>query len=187
MQHKKGVALDGFFLYLPALEYFKSGKRILKMAFYDSALHLDTIVPELKVANQKQAFQVLCEYASRATGLDQKRLLGRLLAWERKTASSGIGNGVAIPHLVMDEIDKPYMLFARASQKIVYDALDGEPVDLVFMILSPRADGPLHLQRLARISRMLRDQNLCNRLRGADTTDAIHALLFDQTSRRMAA
>lgn len=157
------------------------------MAFHSDVLLVDTIIPELKAATQKQAFQVLCEYAAKATGLDQKKLLTRLLAWERKTASSGIGHGVAIPHLVLDEIDKPYMLFARASQKIIYDAVDGQPVDLVFMILSPESDGPFHLQRLARISRMLRDQNLCGSLRGADTADALHALLFDQTSRRMAA
>lgn len=157
------------------------------MAFHNDLLVVDAIIPELKVPNQKQAFQVLCEYAAREIGLDQKKLLTRLLAWERKTAASGIGNGVAIPHLVLEEISKPFMLFARAPQKIIYDAVDGAPVDLIFMILSPESDGPFHLQRLARISRMLRNHALCESLRCADNADTLHALLFDQSGQRMAA
>jgi len=157
------------------------------MAFHNDALIVDAVIPELKAANQKQAFQVLCDYAAKHCGLDSKKLLSRLLAWERKTVSSSLGSGVAIPHLVMEEIDAPFTLFARASNKIIYNAVDGQPVDLIFMILSPESDGPFHLQRLARVSRMLRDPHLCRSLRGADTEDALHALLYDQEQRRMAA
>lgn len=148
---------------------------------------MDVVLPELKANNQKQAFQVITEYAADHTGLDQKKLFDRLMAWERKAAISGIGEGVAILHLSIKDIERPFMMLARASQKVDYDSVDGEPVDLIVLLLSPEEDGPYHLQRLARISRILRDKDLCNRLRGANSSDAIRALLYDPENTQLAA
>ncbi len=152
----------------------------------NDVLMIDTILPALKANSQKQAFQVIAEHVAQITGQDQKSLLIRLGARERQS-TSGIGGGVAIPHLTLRNLEKPYVLFARLSQMIDYNALDDEPVDLVCLLLSPKSEGPYHLRRLAYISRLLRDQDLCSCLRGADNVDALHALLFDFAARKLAA
>ena len=150
-------------------------------------LMFDTILPELKAQSQKQAISALCEYAARGTGLDAEKLASRLMSIERTESCSGIGGGIVVLHLVSKEITKPYTVFARASQKVDYDTVDGEPVDLFALVLSPEAEGPYHLQRLARITRMLRDQDLCHKLRNVDNADALQALLFDQAVNSLAA
>lgn len=150
-------------------------------------LFFDRIIPSLKANSQKQAFQQITEQAAKDTRLDAKRLLTRLLTWEGKSVSSGIGGGVAIAQLTARDLDTPYMLFARLPQMIGYNAVDGAPVDLIALLLSPKQDGPYHLQRLARLSRLLRDQNFCRRLRGAESKDALQALLADPAHHRRAA
>lgn len=154
---------------------------------YGEPIEIDAILPDLRAAERKQAFQTLCEAASRLTGLDAKDLLSRLLEGERGNVSYGIGGGVAIPHLMLETLEKPCHIFARLPRPIAYDSVDGGPVDLVFLILSPASDGPYHLQRLARVSRLLRDRALCARLRGADSADVLHAIMFDMTGSRIAA
>jgi len=149
---------------------------------------IDRILPDLKANNQRQAFQIIADQASRDTGLNSKRLLSRLLTWEGKsTTSSGIGGGVAIPQLTMWELRKPYALFTRLTHMIDYNSVDSAPVDLICLLLSPQSDGPYHLQRLAKISRLLRDENLCQSLRSADSHDALYALLMGPGSQLMAA
>lgn len=150
-------------------------------------LFVNAILPDLKVNSQKQAFQQVTEQAAQDTGLNQKRLMSRLLTWEGKSISSGIGNGVAIPQLTIGRLKRPYALFARLPQAIDYNSVDGEPVDLIFLLLSPKSDGPYHLQRLAKISRLLRDQNLCSSLRSTNNFDALKALLLDPVHRQVAA
>lgn len=145
------------------------------------------IIPSLKVNGQKQAVQQIAEQAAKDTGLDPKRFLSRLQTWEGKSVSSGIGGGVAIMQITARDLELPYTLFARLPQMIDYSALDGEPVDLIALLISPKKDGPFHLQRLARLSRLLRDQNLCYALRSADSHDALQALLFGPAHRRLAA
>ncbi len=152
----------------------------------DDFLVIDTILPALRVQSQKQALQAIASQAAEDTGMMPQRLYSRMLAAERQS-TSGIGDGVAISSLQIRGLKEPYILFARLPDMIDYDSLDGEPVDLMCLILSPEKDGPYHLRLLARVSRMLRDQNLCQCLRGADSIDALQALLFDSSSRKLAA
>ena len=152
-----------------------------------SLLTIDRILPDLKVSNQKQAFRLITGQAALDTALDQKWLMNRLLTREGRSVCSGIGDGVAIPQLTTQKLNRPYTLFARLSHMIDYNAVDSAPVDLIFLLLSPKADGPYHLQRLARISRLLRDRNLCQSLRSARSTDTINALLAGPASSLIAA
>ena len=147
----------------------------------------DTILPALKADSQKQAFHVLAEYAAHNTPLEKYEILQHLNEQERSGVVSGIGSGVALLSVVSSKINEPYTILARADQAIVYDSVDGDPVDLLYMIIAPENDGPIHLQRLARITRQFKDNLLCNKLRNADSVDAIKAVLFDSSHKSLAA
>jgi len=99
-----------------------------------------------------------------------------LLERER-LGSTGVGNGIAIPHGKIAGLDRLYGLFARADQPIDFDAIDEQPVDLIFLLLAPEGAGADHLKALARVSRLLRDRVTCEKLRGSDNADALYALL----------
>lgn len=140
-------------------------------------LPADDILPELKATGRKQALQAVVECAARTTGLDGAAILSGLGPWKKDAALSAIGDGVAVLHTALAGLERPYTLFARLPQAVDYNAPDGEFVDLLFVLLSPESDGPLHLQRLSRATRLLRDRHLCRSLRDADTEDTLRALL----------
>jgi PTS system nitrogen regulatory IIA component len=156
------------------------------MTFYNLN-SVNTILPALKAGSQKQALHVLAEYAASKTPLAINEILNELQSQERKGVVSGIGNGVALLSLVSPRIMQTYTILARADQPVQYDSVDSNPVDLLFLIIAPQSDGPLHLQRLARITRQFRDQELCDNLRSADTADAIRAVLFETRHHALAA
>ena len=91
--------------------------------------------------------------------------------------STGFGDGVAIPHGRIESLEKPFGVFVRLATPVDYDSVDDLPVDCVFALFSPEADGASHLRVLARISRRLRDSDFVAKLRGARSTDAVYALL----------
>ena len=92
-------------------------------------------------------------------------------------ASRGIGRGIAIPHGKHDRLNGLVGVFARIDKSIDFDAVDGEPVDLLFLLLAPPSAGADHLKALAKVSRTLRDQTICTQLRGCEDADGIYALL----------
>lgn len=156
------------------------------MFAFGKNIHPDLILPHMKAISQKQAFQVLAREAAPVCGLPEKDIEKRLAQQERKQ-SSGIGDGVAIPHLHFRRIDQPCIVLARLDQPIEYEALDGQPVDLICMLLAPIRDGALNLQRLAFISRMFRNARLRERLREAQSKDAIKTALLDSPELMKAA
>ena len=97
-------------------------------------------------------------------------------------ASSGIGRGIAVPHGKLPELSRLVGLFARLERPIAFDAIDNEPVDLIFVLLAPADAGADHLKALARVSRLLRDHTTCEKLRGTDNPDALYALLTADTA-----
>ena len=123
--------------------------------------------------------------AATLTGLDSRVIVERLLERER-LGSTGFGGGVAIPHGKMDGLEKVVGLVARLANPIDFQAIDGMPVDLVFVLLSPPDAGVEHLKALARVSRKLRDRAFVAKLRGANSPDALYAL-FAQSDTRDAA
>ena len=118
--------------------------------------------------------------AAAAHGLDRAMVQEALAARER-LGSTGFGNGVAIPHAKLAVLTRPLGAFVRLETPIAFGSVDGLPVDLAFVLLSPIADinggGAGHLKTLARISRALRDQAFLAKLRGAVSADALYALL----------
>jgi PTS system nitrogen regulatory IIA component len=141
----------------------------------------DAVLADLKVTSKKQVLQELAAHAAKLTGLDGRRIFEVLLDRER-LGTTGVGRGIAIPHGKLEELDRLYGLFARLPNPIEFDAIDDEPVDLMFLLLAPENAGAEHLKALARVSRLLRDQSICGKLRGSENADAIYALLNDDNT-----
>jgi len=145
----------------------------------------DGVVANLKANGKKQALQELAARASRITGQHERAIFDTLLERER-LGTTGVGNGIAIPHGRLAGLDKLYGLFARVERPIDFDSIDEMPVDLIFLLLAPEAAGADHLKALARVSRLLRDKAVCEKLRGAESADAIYALLTDSPASHAA-
>jgi len=134
------------------------------------------IIPALKVNNKKQALQEIAAKAAESTGRPEREIFDVLMQRE-KLGSTAVGNGIAIPHGKLAKIDRIFGAFARLERPIDFEALDGQPVDLIFVLLAPETAGADHLKALARIARMLRDNDLANKLRDARDPEAIYAVL----------
>ena len=138
----------------------------------------DAVLPALKAGSKKQLLQELAGHASKATGIDARQIFETLLQRE-KLGSTGLGQGMAIPHGKFAKLDRVYCIFARLEQPIDFEAVDDQPVDLVFLLLAPESAGADHLKALARISRLLRDASLVAKLRGTDDAQGLYAILTE--------
>lgn len=143
------------------------------------------VLPHLKVTSKKQALQELSRKAADVTGLGQREIFDVLLERER-LGTTGMGEGIAIPHGKLASLHRLYGIFARADRAVDFDAIDDKPVDLIFLLLAPESAGADHLKALARVSRLLRDKAVCEKIRGADSVDAIYALLTEATASNAA-
>ena len=136
----------------------------------------EAILPALKVNNKKQALQELAARAAELSGQNERSIFEVLLQRE-KLGTTAVGYGVAIPHGKLPKLTKMFGLFARLDRPIDFEALDGQPVDLVFLLLAPEGAGADHLKALARVARLLRDQDTANKLRAARDAQALYAVL----------
>ena len=145
-------------------------------------LHEDGVVANLKAGSKKQTLQELSQLASKLTGIHERLIFDVLLERER-LGTTGIGRGIAIPHGKLKELNQLHGLFARLEKPVDFDAIDDAPVDLVFLLLAPESAGADHLKALARISRLLRDEAVCGRLRDSSHPEALYALLLEPDQR----
>jgi nitrogen PTS system EIIA component len=136
----------------------------------------DCVAADLGCSGKKALFQQLALAASRATGFDHK-VIAAAIGDREKLGSTGFGHGVAIPHGKVEGLDRIFGYFARLSAPVEFESVDGLPVDLVFLLLSPPDAGAEHLKALASVSRLFRDRQMLAKLRGARSKDAIYALL----------
>ncbi len=136
----------------------------------------NAMIPALKVNNKKQALQELSSRAAELTGQNERGILDILLQRE-KLGSTAVGSGIAIPHGKLPKLARLFGLFARLERPIDFDALDGAPVDLIFLLLAPEGAGADHLKALARVARLLRDPETARKLRDSRDLDAIYAVL----------
>ena len=141
----------------------------------------NAIIPALKVNGKKQALQEIAVKAAVLTGQSEKAILEILLQRE-KLGSTGVGNGVAIPHGKLAKLGNVFGLFARLERPVDFEALDGQPVDLIFLLLAPEGAGADHLKALARVARLLREADVVTRLRETRDADALYALLAHPSS-----
>lgn len=136
------------------------------------------VVSNLRATSKKQALQELARRAADLTGLQERAIFDVLLERER-LGTTGVGNGIAIPHGKLPNLPRLHGLFARLEKPINFDSIDEQPVDLIFLLLAPEGAGADHLKALARVSRLLRDKPTCEKLRGTDSSEGLYALLTE--------
>ncbi len=141
----------------------------------------EAVLPTLKVATKKAALLALADKAAQLSELDAQVVFAALQHRER-LSSTGMGKGIAIPHTRISGIDQILCVFVRLEQPIDYDAMDGEPVDLLFLLLAPESAGADHLSALSRISRLSREPATLEKLRGCTTRTAMYAILTEPTA-----
>jgi len=148
-------------------------------------LHPEAVAPGLRVNGKKQALQELSAHAARLTGLNEREIFETLLQRER-LGSTGIGDRIAIPHGKFARLDRLFGLVARLEKPIDFGALDGEPVDIIFLLLAPATAGADHLKALARIARVLRAPGIRDRIRAARDAQALYAVLSNAAEPKAA-
>ena len=143
------------------------------------------VTARLKVTSKKQILQELSAKAAVITGLSERAIFETLLERER-LGSTGVGQGIAIPHGKLAELDRLHGLFARLETPVDFDSVDDQPVDLVFLLLAPESAGADHLKALARVSRLMRNQSMVEKLRATDDAAALYALLTEPAASNAA-
>src|SRR5436189_6203420 len=136
----------------------------------------NAIIPALRVNSKKQLLHELAAKAGELSGQSERAIL-EILQQREKLGSTGVGNGIAIPHGKLAKLDHLFGLFARLDRPIDFEALDDQPVDLVFLLLAPENAGADHLKALARVARLLRDPDIAHKLRASRDVDAVYAVL----------
>lgn len=144
----------------------------------DDILDARAVVPEFKATVKKQLLQDLAQHLAGLVAVD-KRIIFETLFTREKLGSTGLGQGIAIPHGRITGLTKVTGLFVKLSTPIDYDAVDGKPVDLVFALLSPDHAGADHLTALAKISRIMRSPPAVSKLRATNTAEGLFAVLTE--------
>ncbi len=145
----------------------------------------ESVTADLRATSKKQAIQGLSKRAAEITGLHERAVFDVLMERE-KLGTTGVGNGIAIPHGKLPNLNRMHGLFARLDRPIDFQAIDEQPVDLIFLLLAPETAGADHLKALSRVSRLLRDKSVCKKLRGTKNDEALYALLIEDTENRAA-
>jgi PTS system nitrogen regulatory IIA component len=145
----------------------------------------ESILPALKANSKKQAIQAIAEKAAALTGIEEREILETLLQRE-KLGSTGVGGGIAIPHGKLAKLSRISGLFARLARPIDFEALDDQPVDLLFLLLAPEGSGADQLKALARIARHLREPGVAAKLRASADHAALYAVLTETAASHAA-
>jgi nitrogen PTS system EIIA component len=143
------------------------------------------VISQLRTPSKKQALLELAKRAAVVSGAEERVIYDLVMERER-LGTTGIGMGIAIPHARLPTLTRLYGVFARLEKPIDFEAIDDQPVDLIFLLLAPEGAGADHLKALALVSRLLRDRAMCEKLRGTDKPDALYALLTDRTATHAA-
>ena len=141
----------------------------------DDLLKPEGVLHNLKARCKREALQALAEAASESAHMPASSIMETLLEREQ-LGSTGVGDGVAIPHGKIEGLGKIVGLLARLETPVSFDALDDQPVDLIFMLLAPADATAAHLKALAKVSRLLRDREARDALRGADSAESLFVI-----------
>jgi len=144
----------------------------------EELLSAEGVIPRLKVRCKREALSALADKAAELTGIPAAEIRDRLIEREQ-LGSTGVGNGVAIPHGKIEGLSRVVGVLARLDAAVPFDAVDDQPVDLLFLLLAPANATAAHLKALAKVSRLLRDPDARSALRGAETAEALFAIAVD--------
>lgn len=148
-------------------------------------LPFDAVLSSVKASGRKQALQEIGHRAADVYGVDCGTVIDGLLTRER-LGSTAMGAGVAIPHARLEGLDGIVGVFARLEKPVDFEAADGQGVDLMFALLAPEQAGADHLRALAKVSRILRDETVREKLRSSNKAEALHGLLTEVSASRAA-
>ncbi len=147
-----------------------------------SLIKPEHVITNIMMTTKKQALQELANRTSALTGIEAREIFEGLLERER-LGSTGVGHGIAIPHTKLKALDRIYCLFMKLELPIDFDAVDNEPVDLIWLLLAPTSAGSKHLKALHRVSRILREEDIRSKIRAESNALAIHALLAARSGK----
>ncbi len=136
----------------------------------------NAIIPALKVTSKKQTIQELAAKAAELTGYNE-RAIAEILLQREKLGSTGVGNGIAIPHGKLPKLNRLFGMFARLERPVDFESLDNQPGGLIFLLRAPETAGADHLKALARVARLLRDADIAHKLRESKDANALYAVL----------
>lgn len=145
----------------------------------------NAVIGDLRANSKKQMLQTLAEHAAELTGLPARAVFDTVLQRE-KLGSTGVGSGIAIPHAKLPGFERIVGVFARLPEPIDFDALDDQPVDLVFLLLAPENAGADHLKALSRIARLMRDPARVSLLRATAEPKALYRHLVGEPASNAA-
>lgn len=145
----------------------------------------DCVIPSLKAKSKKHALQEIAHRAAEITGMPDRQILETLLKRE-KLGSTGIGRGVGIPHGKLAGLDRLYMLLAKLDHPVSFDSVDEIPVDVMVVLLAPEEASGDHLKALAKISRLLRDPVMLEKLRAQNSAPGMISTLVAERASNAA-
>jgi nitrogen PTS system EIIA component len=148
-------------------------------------LGVEAVRAPLKATSKKRLLQELADFAAEIHGLPSEAVYKALLEREA-LGPTGVGRGVAIPHARFGGVDRVLGLFVRLEKPVDFEAIDRQPVDLVFTLLAPESAGADHLKALARVSRTLRSEAVCSKLRSTFDPSALYAILTEGKAEQAA-
>ncbi len=150
----------------------------------------EDILFDVNVGSQKQLFQEIATKLIKTHKLEEKGIACRDIvaaSVEReRLGSTGVGNGVALPHARLDGVDHVVAVFAKLNHPLEFDSVDDRAVDLVVFLLAPGDAGGAHLRALAKVSRLLRRQEVRQRLRAAPNAESLYTILTENQDVRAA-
>lgn len=141
-------------------------------------LHHTAVKSISACTSKKRLFHDLGELANGSYGIDAAMTIEALIEREG-LGPTGVGHGIALPHARIDGVSKVCGIFIRLEKPLNFDAIDRQPVDLVFALLAPKAQGVDHLKALALVSRTMRDADICAKLRANSDAGTLHTILTE--------
>lgn len=148
--------------------------------------NFDLILPDLKATNTKQIYKDLAKAIAKKTNLGEQQLFIKFISQDKQEDVS-IGQGIAMPQLKISNIDQPIVVFARLKHFVPFETVDGEPIDLICCVISPKEENIMHIQTLSTMARMLSQKQLSDRVRTAQSADDINKIIRDFSPIRKAA
>lgn len=145
----------------------------------------DAVISVPNASSKKRLLQTISEQAEALVGISQNKVFEALQERELLGAT-GMGKGIAIPHARMSDVSEVVGFFIRLEEPVDFESVDRQPVDLVFTLLAPTDAGADHLKALARVSRTLRDETICRKLRSTTDGSALYSILTDDTASQAA-
>lgn len=152
----------------------------------EASLHFDLVIPSLIVPNHKQMMRIIASEIAQVIGIND-RILGERLSDKEKETPSAMGDGLAITHLQLSGLQNSLNVFIKLKNPVAMSAPDNKDVDIVCILLTPEREGSMYLRTLARVSRLLRNPQICARLRASTDEKSIRNILEQSSSNSLAA